>query len=310
MRILIVGAGAIGGLFGFFLVKSGQQVLMLERSQETAERINRKGLMVRGMSGRDRVKVRVNPSPSEAGDIDLVLLCVKSYDTTHALSKIKVYLKRSTLVLTIQNGLGNLEKVAKIVGIEHTLGGITAQGATELGPGKILHAGSGETIIGALAKKQMKNVEEIANVFNKAGIKTSITNDLQGTIWSKLIINAGINPLTSLLRVKNGELLKYKELREIMRDTIKEAVLIAKAKGIRLKWKNPVVQAEKVCQATAENYSSMLQDIINHKRTEIDYINGAIVREGKKNGIQTPFNSVLTKLIKYYEKVTEKSSDS
>jgi 2-dehydropantoate 2-reductase len=129
---------------------------------------------------------------------------------------------------------------------------------------------------------------------------------VEGTIWSKLLINAAINPLTAILHLKNGELLNYVETREIMQSTAEEGARIAKAKKLTLKWVDPFAQVERVCQATAENYSSMLQDILNHKRTEIDFINGAIVREGESVGIPTPINSTLTRLVKAVEGVEPK----
>jgi 2-dehydropantoate 2-reductase len=230
-----------------------------------------------------------------------MMICVKSYDTEHVIYDTAPFIKKGTLVLTVQNGLGNVEKIARSLGMENTLGGITAQGATYLGSGKIRHAGKGETIIGTLSEKRRTEVEKIAQIFNDAGIETYVTDNVTGIIWSKAVINAAINPLTAILRLRNGELLQYPEAREIMKETVEEAVAVARAKDIKLKWPDPVAQTERVCKATAKNYSSMLQDILKHKKTEIDFINGAIVCEGESLGIPAPVNNTLTQLVKAFE---------
>jgi 2-dehydropantoate 2-reductase len=303
VRILIVGAGAIGGLFAYFLIRSGQQVIMLESNPERVESIAKSGLQLEGISGEGTVQVEIVGRPARAGKVDLVMLCVKSYDTGDALRDTTPFLKHGATVLTVQNGLGNVEKIAHAVGVENTLGGITAHGATDLSAGKIRHAGKGETIIGALSETNRARVEEIARIFSQAGIETSVTDDVAGTVWSKVIINAAINPLTAILRLRNGELLNYPEAREIMKETVEETVAVAQAKNIHLKWPDPVAQTVRVCQATANNYSSMLQDILNRKRTEIDFINGAIVRESEALGIPAPVNNALTQLVKAIESI-------
>jgi len=301
VNILIVGGGAIGSLFAHFLIQSGQRVTMLENNRERVEKITRDGLTIESERGVSTVRVQIFTSPQAIGKADYAILCVKSYDTERAVREVAPVLKSGTPILTVQNGLGNVEIIAQAVGIENTLGGITAQGATDLGSGKIRHAGKGETIIGALSEASREKAGEISSLLNRAGIETALTDDVGGILWSKALINAAINPLTAILRLRNGELLDYPETREIMRSAVEEAAAVAKTKGIQVKWPDPVAQTERVCQATASNYSSMLQDVLNHKRTEIDYINGAIVREGEAQGIPVPVNKTLTLLVKAIE---------
>jgi 2-dehydropantoate 2-reductase len=301
VNILIIGGGAIGSLFAHFLIQSGQRVTMLESNRERVEKITRDGLTIESERGVSTVRVEIFTSPQAIGKADYAILCVKSYDTERAVREVAPVLKSGTPILTVQNGLGNVEIIAQAVGIENTLGGITAQGATDLGSGKIRHAGKGETIIGALSEASREKAGEISSLLNRAGIETALTDDVGGILWSKALINAAINPLTAILRLRNGELLDYPETREIMRSAVEEAAAVAKTKGIQVKWPDPVAQTERVCQATASNYSSMLQDVLNHKRTEIDYINGAIVREGEAQGIPVPVNKTLTLLVKAIE---------
>jgi len=308
MNILIIGGGAIGSLFAHFLIQSGQRVTMLESNRERVEKITRDGLTIESERGTSTVRVEIFLSPQAIGKFDYAILCVKSYDTERAVREVALVLKSGTPVLTIQNGLGNVEIIAQAVGRENTLGGITAQGATDLGSGKIRHAGKGETIIGALSEASREKAGEISSLLNRAGIETALTDDVGGILWSKALINAAINPLTAILRLRNGELLEYPETREIMRSVVEEVASVAKTKGIQIKWPDPVVQTERVCQATAINYSSMLQDVLNRKRTEIDYINGAIVREGEALDISVPVNKTLMLLVKSIEAVNLKKN--
>jgi len=207
-----------------------------------------------------------------------------------------------TAALTLQNGLGNFELIGEIIGHENVLAGTTAHGATMLGPGRIRHAGQGKTLIGELQGQETPRIKMIRDSFNNAGIETEITDNVMGIIWDKLLVNVGINALTGITRLYNGQLLEYPEIEELLELAVIEGAEVAKAKGIDLKYTDPVAHAKEVCRATAKNRASMLQDILNKRKTEIDMINGAIVREGESLSIETPVNKVLLNLIKYFEK--------
>ena len=194
-----------------------------------------------------------------------------------------------------------MEAISGIVGEDKVLGGTTSQGATVLGPGHIRHAGRGETTLGELDGSLSERVNIIFDIFNSAGIETKVTDNVEGLIWSKLIINVGINALTAVLRLKNGELVQYDRAREILKMAVEEGVSVANARGVELTYDDPVKKVEDVCRATASNISSMLQDVLKAKKTEIDFINGAIVGEGKKAGISVPTNNVLNGLVKTIE---------
>jgi 2-dehydropantoate 2-reductase len=144
-------------------------------------------------------------------------------------------------------------------------------------------------------------IKEIALMLTKAGLETKVSRDIDSVIWSKLVVNVGINALTAITRLKNGELTKHDGTREILRSAVQEAVKVTKRKRIRLAYDDPIQKVESVCKGTAANISSMLQDVLNQKRTEIDFINGAIVRQGKSLGIPVPVNSVLTDLVRTLE---------
>lgn len=291
VRLLIVGAGAIGCLFAARLKRAGFQITLLEKVQETVDRINADGITVEGVSGHYRVMV-----PAYSGraphEPDLVILCVKSYDTREASETIRAWLQPDAPILTLQNGVGNIEILQKVFGRERVLGGVTAEGATLVTPGKIRHAGQGETIVGG-----GKAAGEVASVFEKAGFNIRAVDDIYPFIWGKLIINVGINALAAITRLKNGRLPELKGTRSIIEAAVKEAVTIIKAKNIDIPIPDPLGRVMEVCEATAGNMASMLQDVLNQKRTEIDSINGAIVREGAALGIPTPVNSTLTSLV-------------
>ena len=295
VRLLIVGAGAIGCLFAARLKRAGFQITLLEKVQETVDRINADGIAVEGVSGQYSVIV-----PAYSGraphEPDLVILCVKSYDTREASETIRPWLQPDAPVLTLQNGVGNIEILQKVFGRERVLGGVTAEGATVVAPGKIRHAGQGETIVGG-----GKAAGEVVSVLEKAGFNIRAVDDIHPFIWGKLMINAGINALAAITRLKNGRLPNLKGTRSIMEEAVSEAVTIIKAKNIGIPYLDPIGRVMEVCEATAGNTASMLQDVLNKKRTEIDSINGAIVREGAALGIPTPVNSTLTSLVQAIE---------
>ena len=300
MKIAILGAGAIGSLFGALLWESGEDVVLIGRKRHV-DAIKSRGLKVSGISGERIVKPKAVTTTQEIGKVDLIIISVKSYDTEQAAKDALNMIHHNTVVLTIQNGLGNIEKLCEIIGEKHVIGGVTMQGSTLVKPGEIYHAGKGPTIIGELNREITSRIKRIAETFNKAKIETQITQNIWGVLWDKLIINVGINALTAITRMKNGELLKIPETRNIMIEAVKEAVNVAKALNIKLEIKNHVRKVIEVAEATANNKSSMLQDIERRKKTEIDYINGAIVKLGKKLGIKTPVNKTLTALVKAIE---------
>lgn len=308
MKLLIVGPGAMGCLFAARLKNAGYDVTLLDYIAERAAQINEQGIMVEGVTGEYKVKV-----PTFAGHIpsppDLVLICVKSYKTQEASQTIKPWLPPEATVVTLQNGVGNLEILEEVFGRDRILGGVTSEGATLLGPGQIRHAGQGETLIGPGGDPDGP-AEKLVSVFGQAGMKTKSVDNVYDLIWGKLIINVGINALTAITRLKNGRLPDLPGTRVIMEEAVKEAVAVAKAKNIQLPYPDPLGRVMDVCEATAGNVASMLQDVLKGRRTEVDAINGAIVREGEAFGIPTPVNLTLTSLVQaiqetYHERIYE-----
>jgi 2-dehydropantoate 2-reductase len=285
----------MGCLFAARLTRAGFDVTLLDYIPERAKRINAQGILVQGVTGEYTVKV-----PTVSGELsssaDLVLICVKSYKTRQASETIKAWLSAEALVVTLQNGVGNLEILEQVFGKDRILGGVTSEGATLLGPGKIRHAGQGETIIGPDADLSGP-AEKLVSAFRQAGFKTKSAENVRGLIWGKLIVNVGINALTAITRLKNGRLAEVQGTRHVLEGAVKEAAAVAAAKNIQLPYPDPLGRVLQVCEATAGNMASMLQDVLKEKETEVDAINGAIVREGKALGIPTPVNLTLTSLV-------------
>jgi 2-dehydropantoate 2-reductase len=293
MHFLVIGAGAMGCLFAARLKRAGLEVSLYEKIPERARRIRERGIQVEGVSGAFEVEVPVISRNAPALP-DTVLLCVKSYDTEEAATIMVPWLRENTLILTLQNGLGNLEILERVFGRERVLGGVTSEGATVLDHGRIRHAGMGETSIGPPGD----GAEKIVSAFRRAGFTCKAVDHVHPLLWGKLIVNAGINALAAVTRLKNGRLSQIKATRVVMEMAVREAVAVAQAKGILLPYPDPIGRVTEVCEATADNVASMLQDVLNKKMTEIAFINGAIVREGEALGISTPVNLVLTSLVK------------
>ena len=302
MKILIVGAGAMGCLFAGMLAEAGRELWLLEKDAGRVNAIRCSGLCIE----RDGIEVPVTmpaitSNICDAGIADLLLLLVKAYDTENALGACLPAIGSDTTVLTLQNGLGNIEAIKKYVSQSQILAGTTAHGATLLGTGRIRHAGTGETVIGALAPQGTMRAYAVQEIFQSSRVPTIVSADIHSVLWGKLLVNVGINALTALMKVKNGRVGDVAPLHAVMKRAVLEGAAVALRMGIALPYSDPVARTAEVCRATAENISSMLQDIRSGRRTEIDSINGVIVAYGKSLGIATPVNRMLTCLIKSFE---------
>jgi 2-dehydropantoate 2-reductase len=295
MNFLIVGPGAMGCLFAARLKKAGHEVTLLDHIEQRAGLINKQGIRVEGILGEYTVEV-----PTVTGKIpvepDVAVICVKANETRKASEDIRPLIGPKAYVLTLQNGMGNIEILQEVFGRQRALGGVTAEGATLLGDGHVRHAGRGDTRFGSEAPIGAALADMVA-AFNDAGFKTQSADNVSSLIWGKLIVNVGINALTAITRLKNGRLPDVAGTRAVMEKAVNEAVAVSKAKGIDLPYKDPLGRVVEVCRATAANIASMLQDVLKQDITEVGFINGAIVREGKALGIPTPVNETLTCLV-------------
>lgn len=302
-QVAVIGPGAIGLFFGGLLSRLGLDVWFPDKSEERAAYLVKHGLLLEETTGVTSIPLKVTTDTAGIGPCDLVIICVKSYDTKSAASLLPSLIHQNTLVLTLQNGLGHAEVLKKVLPERQIAIGVTFHGVTLVETGHIHHAGAGPTCIGSFLpdEKVRGQLAKLAEILTAAGLATEAVDNIEEIVWNKLLVNIGINALSALTRLKNGDLVKFPEIQNLMAMAITEALAVARGKGLRA---NPraVEKVRAACLATAKNRSSMLQDVLNKKRTEIEAINGAVVKEGETLGIATPVNEVLTILVKGIEK--------
>lgn len=301
MKIFVLGAGAMGGLFGAKLHQAGHDVWLYDIWDEHVSRIQQHGLIVEEVEG-DRSVVDAPASssdPSPLAETDLLLVEVKAYDTVEALGAVREWLPPDAFVLSLQNGVGNLEEMRRALpDHERIILGTTAQGSNVVEAGHILRTGSGPTEIGdPRTTQELDELAEIAAAFNQADVPMTVAEDVMPSVWAKLAANAAINPLTALTGLRNGDLPAALGMREIYSAIVNELVAVMDALEIGRIKDDYVAYAEFVMEVTATSYSSMLQDIRNRRRTEIDAINGAVARFGQEVGVETPVNRMIATLV-------------
>ena len=304
MDIVIIGAGAMGCLFGALLAPHTTNLTMYCRQERVARLLRTRGIVLQHMDGTQehvRVKTISNIDNGPLKSFDYAIICTKAHASGDAGAIAQALLRSKGMALTLQNGLGNRERIAEHVGIERTMIGITAQASTLLEPGRVRHAGAGQTFIAPDGGQQRRQSYGLIALFNEAGIDTMLEEDVDALLWSKLIVNAGINALAALLRVPNGVLAVDSGCRAMMAQVVDEAVQVAQALNITIPYDNPFNHVLEVCAQTATNRASTLQDILHQAHTEVEVINGAIARLGLLNNVPTPMNSMLTQLVKALE---------
>ena len=301
MKTVMMGAGAMGSLFGGLLAHSGEEVWLVDNTKEQINTICSAGLTFEEKGKLQIIPMNATSDVASVGKADLVIFFVKTYDTERAVSDSLVLEKENTVFLTLQNGLGNEEVICKKIDRKKVVLGVTGHGATLLRPGHIRHAGWGKTFVGELDHRITDRATRIAQMFCKAGIETEASPNIHDQVWGKLVVNAGINALTALTGFKNGQLLDYPETARLMERLVFEAAQVARRKGVHIE-EDPIEKVRKGAEATRENRSSMGQDFDHRRRTEIDAINGAVVREAQALGIPVPFNQAVTDLVKAIEK--------
>ena len=289
-KIFVLGAGAVGSSYGALLSKKNDVTLIGNKAHLNA--INSKGLTLSG-DIQQRFFIKAEPKIKEIPTKSLILLTTKAHDSARAIKQAKDMLKEDTVILILQNGLGNKEVVKAIVGDKvEVIRGVPKIAAEFLKPGEVTFW-NGETI---LAKT--RTGKAIAALFNECGLNVRVSNEIEREIWNKLILNCVVNPLTAILQVKNNEI-PVERLRQVRSRIVEECVEVGKCEGIE--FEPNVNESVDKCISRYENYSSMCQDIMKGKDTEIDFINGKIVKLGRKHKIPTPINEAMVCLIKFLE---------
>ena len=300
MQIAVIGAGNIGCLYGANLARVGEDVTMVDVWQEHIEAMKVNGLQMDGLHGRFTASVQATTNAAEAPKADVALICVNGYTTRAAAEAASVILKETGFALTLQNGLGNIEILQDVLGEGRVMGGLTFHSADLQAPGKVNHTNKGPTYLGELDKSQPERLLTIKVLMAKAEMQPVVEADIMATIWGKFVHNCGINAVCAITDLRPGHIREVPAVDEFQTHIINEALALVKAKGIQLPDSNPL-QTIKAYSATKFHRVSMVQHLARGRRTEIDSLNGYIVRESQKLGLAAPYNDALTKLIKGLE---------
>lgn len=300
MRFCVIGAGSMGSLYGGLLARAGFQVTLLDTWRDHIEAIRTEGLRLEGITGALTVPVRATCRAEEVDRSDVAIVLVDANSTADAARSAETLLARDGVALTLQNGVGNVEALEARLGRPRVLGGLSYHSAALQGPGRVIHTHAGPTWLGELDGSRTPRVHRVAATLATAGFAPEIVDDIQGMIWTKFVHNCAINAVSAVTGLRVGEIARSAAADRLQTRVIEEALAVIAAKGIRLTDPDPLRSIKAFCR-TKFNKPSMLQHVEQGKRTEIQALNGAIVREGRALGIPTPYNEALTWLTEAVE---------
>ena len=307
-RIAVIGGGAVGCYHGGMLARAGADVTLIGRAAHV-DAINRDGLDFEGVHFREQVKLRASTAISNVAGAALVLFCVKSLDTEDAARTLAPHLEKEAVIVGLQNGVDNPERIAaqlQACGVRNpVVPAVVYVAAYMAGPGPLKHTGRGDLVIGNMAPSgsgvSATQLEQIASVFANAGVPCKVSDNVEGDLWGKLLINCAYNPVSALGRARYKRLTARAETRAVMADTVREVLAVAAASGVRMPPGDWVEIALKLSDAMPEATSSTAQDLARGKQTEIDYLNGYVARRGAQLGVPVPVNRTLHALVKLLE---------
>ncbi|MBN2042092.1 MAG: 2-dehydropantoate 2-reductase [Spirochaetes bacterium] len=300
MKIGIIGPGAMGYLFAYYFKKADINTVLLGRKNESSADTMQKSFKVVSENNTEKIGMEISNSPDIISGCSILFIFVKTYDTKQALANVKDFINKDSIIVTLQNGIGNKDKIAEFVSEDRIVYGSTSFGATRLSSDTIRLGGMGTNVIGGKNAVAVKAVEEL---LKKAHLEVTIAGNPDFAVWKKAIINAGINPLGALLEIPNGEIVKNDYAARLQEHIVREAVEVASSTGINFDLNEMTETTRSVCEKTSGNLCSMLQDRQAKRKTEIDSINGIIIEYGRKASIKTPYSDAVYCLIKALESV-------
>jgi 2-dehydropantoate 2-reductase len=293
MKLAVMGAGAVGCYYGGMLARAGHNVVLIGRPQHV-EAIERQGLRLETQNSDERIRVSASTEASAMQGAQLVLFCVKSTDTESGAAAIKPYLAPDALVLSLQNGVDNAERLRALLPQE-VIAAAVYIGVEMAGPGHVRHHGRGELVI-----EPSKASDDVARALIAAGVQTEISDNVRGALWAKLILNCAYNALSAITQLPYGRLVKGEGITAVMRNVVDECVAVAKADDVTIPG-DVDAAVRKIAETVPGQYSSTAQDLARGKRSEIDHLNGLIVRRGEMLGVATPANRLLYAIVKLIE---------
>jgi 2-dehydropantoate 2-reductase len=298
--IAVVGAGAVGGYFGGMLARAGAPVIFIGRPA-FVDAAKQNGLFLDTVQFQERVKVEASTDVAAARGADIILLCVKTTDTAETVRALAKVLAKDSIIVSMQNGVDNAEQIEGASGLK-ALPAAVYVAASVPAPGTVKHVGRGDLVLGP----QDEITERVAAVFTRAKVPCRISENLIGELWTKLVWNCALNALSALGKVTYGEILASGDARQLLETTVYEVLAVAKASGVQPAGlddpKAALAGAYKVAESMAATRSSTAQDMMRGKKTEIDSLNGFIVRRGRELRIAVPVNHALFTLVKMAEK--------
>jgi 2-dehydropantoate 2-reductase len=304
-HIAVMGAGAVGGYFGGMLARVGMRVTFIGRPA-FVEAVKRNGLYIDSAKFQGAVQVEASSDPAAARGAELVLFCVKTLDTLSAAQALAPYVDAGCVLLSMQNGVENVEQIRATTKLS-ALPAVVYVGASVPEPGRIKHGARGDLIVGVPKNDRESgngvgnSVARIAAAFESAGVPCKISENVDADLWSKLLLNCAANAISAIANASYGEVVREPMSRELVIATAREVVAVARAAGVELEEEQLVAAGVKFLEGMKDVMSSTAQDVARKKKTEIDALNGAIVRKGKELGVATPANFALTAMVKLIE---------
>ncbi|AGU52192.1 putative 2-dehydropantoate 2-reductase [Variovorax paradoxus B4] len=294
MKVAVMGAGAVGCYYGAMLARAGHEVVLIGRPSHV-EAIRANGLRLETKAFDEQVRLGASTEAGAVQGADLVLFCVKSTDTESAAAQIRPHLSPAALVLTLQNGVDNDERVRSVLPSSEVAAAVVYVATEMAGPGHVKHHGRGELVIAP-----SRSSEQVAQHLMAAGVPTQISGNVRGSLWAKLVLNCAYNALSAVSQLPYGELVKGVGVADVIRDVVAECLAVAKAEGVAIPGDTDAA-VRGIAQSMPSQYSSTAQDLARGKPSEIDHLNGFVVRRGEALGVPTPANRVLFVMVKLLE---------
>ena len=304
-KIFVMGAGSVGCFFGGMLARAGKDVTLIARPMHV-EAIHKRGLYMECTNFQEYVPIKATVDQSEVKDADIILLCVKSPDTQKTIEGIQTYLKKDVVILSLQNGVSNCGMIKKTTPT-HSYPAVVYVATSMAGPGHLKHFGRGELLIGDLDNQHLTNesiqdeLQFLTEIFSTSVVPCDISKDIKYELWSKFLVNCCYNGISAIGQIQYGKMAALPEIQVLMDQIIKEFLAVAHKEGVVMTLEQAAMLIQQIATTMSGQRSSTAQDLARKKPTEIDYLNGLIVKKGQDYGIRTPVNQSIYALVKMLE---------
>ena len=301
MKIAVVGAGAMGSIFGSRFAQAGHETVLIEVAPALVERINADGITIVRGDEETHTRVPATGDPASVGPVDIVAFCVKCYHTASAALLARPLVGPQTVVASLQNGWGNGDVLAETFPPEQIVVGVTYNSGTVLDVARVAHPGVGPTTVGSFTDGPTEGADRLAAALSEGGLEARVASPIRPEIWKKLILNAASLPIAALTGMTAGAIAEHEDMRELLSATAREAVAVARSLGYEIDEDERVGYILELSKKAGPTKASMLQDVEGGRRTEIDVINGAVVRAADETGVAVPLNRAFVQLIHGWE---------